>query len=165
MGLHEPGSEKGIEGEREAGMINQSEEIDPEQVFKDYFNTQLTPEEELKFIKWVTKESKKSKRDILMDLGAYDVRGYWKSNDWKITDPSGRGHGPDTWKKPNHPTFSNESIYHGTILPNGERAIGGTWGENTFTPGRTNLKYHGLGGLTKYFEQIEPETKIVIPRW
>lgn len=38
-------------------------------------------------------------------------------------DSNGNGHYPDTFKKPNHPTFSDESIYHSEATP------GGHWSE------------------------------------
>jgi hypothetical protein len=51
----------------------------------------------------------------------YDFRGAFKHG---ITADTETGHWPDTFKKPNHPTFSNESIYANQGLP-------GEWfGEN-----------------------------------
>lgn len=41
---------------------------------------------------------------------------------------NGNGHYPDTFKKPNHPTFSDESIYHLEATP------GGKWRGNTYEP-------------------------------
>ena len=38
----------------------------------------------------------------------YDLRGAFKSG---LTKDIQSGHWPDTYKKPNHPTFSNQSIY------------------------------------------------------
>jgi hypothetical protein len=38
----------------------------------------------------------------------YDLRGAFKAG---LTPDPKTGHWPDTFKKPNHPTFSNESIY------------------------------------------------------
>jgi hypothetical protein len=93
---------------------------DPEMSFEHLYNTSLTKEETNKFNKWVKEESSKQGRNILMDKGAYDVQGFWKSGDWKRRDSD--GHGTDTWKKPNHPTFSNQSKYHGI---NG--FYGGNW--------------------------------------
>lgn len=93
---------------------------DPEMIFEHLYNTPLTKEETNKFNKWVKEESSKQGRNILMDKGAYDVQGFWKSGDWKRRDSD--GHGTDTWKKPNHPTFSNQSKYHGI---NG--FYGGNW--------------------------------------
>jgi hypothetical protein len=73
------------------------------------------------------------------------------------------GHGPDTFKLPNHPTFSNESIYHGR-----DGNEGGQWEQNedktwTFTPGRTNLEHHSPQELRDYFERVEPGNHLNLP--
>jgi hypothetical protein len=93
---------------------------DPEMIYRNKFNTELNKEEQKEFNKWVTKESKRQGRDILMDRGAYDVQGFWKSGDYKNMDED--NHGSDKWKKPNHPTFSNQSKYHGV-----DGFYGGNW--------------------------------------
>src|SRR5205085_1014692 len=94
------------------------------------YNTKLTPEEETQFATW---KEKYAPNDTGRD---YDLRGAFKAG---LTPDSKSGHWPDTFKKPSHPTFSNESMYHGT-----DGNIGGTWGrendKDTFTPSETNLK-------------------------
>jgi len=65
------------------------------------FDTKLNPGEERKFQSWKSKHAPK-------DSGAdYDLRGAYKSG----LKPDVTGHWPDTYKKPNHETFSDESIY------------------------------------------------------
>jgi hypothetical protein len=65
------------------------------------FETLLLPEEEAAFAKWM-------KLFAPQDSGEdYDFRGAFKAGYKPGTD----GHWPDTFKKPNHPTFSIESIY------------------------------------------------------
>ena len=109
------------------------EEKDPEMMFKDKYNTSLTKEEEEEFNKWAAKESKQQGRDILMDKGAYDIQGFWKSGDWKNRDAD--NHGTDLWKKPNHPTFSNQSKYHGA-----GGWYGGNWTEDVgYQPSKQTL--------------------------
>jgi hypothetical protein len=110
---------------------------DPEMMFKDKYNTELTKEEQKDFDKWVAKESKQQGRDIIMDKGAYDIQGFWKSGDWKKRDAD--NHGTDTWKKPNHPTFSNQSKY------NGEGGwYGGNWTEDAgYQPSKQSLNNYG----------------------
>lgn len=67
------------------------------------FETQLLPEEERAFQAWKARMAPK-------DSGAnYDLRGAFKAG--TVPDPT-TGHWPDTFKKPNHPSFSKESIYH-----------------------------------------------------
>lgn len=77
------------------------------------YNTPLTNKERKEFRKW----AKRSGINPL-DQGTYDIQGFWKSGDWKRVDAD--GHGSDTWKKPNHPTFSTESKY-------ADEAVGGLW--------------------------------------
>jgi hypothetical protein len=83
--------------------VRRSWEMDPELLYPDKFNIKLTPEEEARYQQWLKGPGK----DAVWDQPAYDVRGAWKDQGEKIAP----GHGADTWKKPNHPTFSTESIY------------------------------------------------------
>lgn len=69
---------------------------------RDDFNTKLTPVEEKQFQQW---KSKYAPRDSGFD---YDMRGAFKAG---LTPDPQTGHWPDTFKKPNHPTFSDESQY------------------------------------------------------
>lgn len=78
--------------------------------YKENFNTQLSPDEEFRFHSWADELGQKLGRDMLEDLEDYDLRGAFK-------DGAAAGENnnfTDRFKKPNHPTFSNESIYHGT---------------------------------------------------
>lgn len=50
---------------------------------------------------------------------------------------NGNGHYPDTFKRPNHPTFSDESIYHSEVTP------GGRWRGNTYEPSEFVLNQQG----------------------
>ena len=115
--------------------------------FVDRYNTRLTQDQEKQFMKWIADESKRQGRDLLLDLGDYDVRGYWLGGN----TPDERGHGTDQYKKPNHPTFSNESKYHKV-----DGFEGGTWGENSFRPSKTNLHFRNKGQLIEYFIKREP---------
>ena len=84
------------------------------------YDTKLTPSQESDFQKW---KSIYAPKDSGKD---YDLRGAFKSG---LTPDPKTGHWPDTFKKPNHPTFSNESIY-AKDAP--EKA--GRWKGNTFIP-------------------------------
>ena len=91
----------------------------------------------------------------------YDMQGFHKYSP-DFTPGSGQ-HFPDTYKKPNHPTFSNESIYSG-----GEHE-GGQWEKNPngayqFTPGRTNLENRSPQELQEYFNKVEPGNKLNLPQ-
>lgn len=86
------------------------------------YETQLTPNEEIKFQEW-------KKVYAPHDSGAdYDLRGAYKSG---LKPSPKNGHWPDTYKKPNHPTFSNQSIY-ARFAPN----KAGTWNGETYIPNR-----------------------------
>lgn len=76
------------------------------------FNTILTPSEEKWFDSW-------KKTNAPNDSGDdYDWRGAFKSG----MTPDGNGHWPDAFKKPNHPTFSSDSVY-ASLKPE----LVGTW--------------------------------------
>src|SRR5690242_7452603 len=81
--------------------------------FSGRYNTQLTPAEEQQFQQWAQASGRAN------DTYDYDLRGAWKSG--AATAPN--GHLPDTFKKPNHPTFSDQSQYHGI-----DGYQGGSWG-------------------------------------
>lgn len=69
--------------------------------FDKQYNTILTNDEEKEFQSWKKQYAPK-------DSGAdYDLRGAFKAD----LKPGADGHWPDTFKKPNHPTFSDESQY------------------------------------------------------
>jgi hypothetical protein len=117
--------------------------------YTDKYNTPLSLKEEQMFLNWATRAGK------MKDLFDYDVRGAWKAGQVQ----QGEEHGTDLFKKPNHPTFSNESMYHSPETP------GGQWGGDekkgwTYTPSATNLQMHGSEGLKDYFKQVEPDVSL-----
>jgi len=153
----EAGEDKFLELE---GDLEEFQDID-KQYFRNNFNTQLTPEQEKEFQSWLKEESKRQRRDISFDLEDYDIRGFWLNKE--KTDS--RGHRPDKWKKPNHPTFSSESVYHNTANEIfGGKWVGGVWKENSFTPSREMLKHtHTVDFLKSYFKKFETGAKLVLP--
>ena len=115
-------------------------------------NTTLSPKEEKAFMAWADKTGK------LKDLYDYDLRGFWKSG----AGTTENGHGTDTFKKPNHPTFSDQSQFHSPATP------GGTWsetpqGQTVFTPSELNLKNMPAPALQQYFKQVEPNVLLNLP--
>ncbi len=71
-------------------------------VAQGQYDTKLSPPDEMAFQSWKARYAPK-------DSGAdYDLRGAFKAG-FK-PDPQ-TGHWPDTFKKPNHPTFSDQSNY------------------------------------------------------
>lgn len=115
------------------------------------YNTPLTPEEQLAYTQW----ARSMGRDPIKELYDYDLQGAFKDGAAR----SENNHLPDTYKKPNHPTFSDESIHHGE---NGLH--GGHWSkdgvDDVFTPGPTNIKEWGLERLRQYMQQNEPDVKL-----
>lgn len=119
-----------------------SDQEDPND-YSDKYNTPLSDEDEAKYQEW----AKANKREG--DTYDYDMRGAWKEG----ASQGGNGHFTDKYKKPNHPTFSDQSKYHGV---DGEE--GGKWEQNgdkwRFTPGSTNK--HDPEALKRYFKRAEP---------
>jgi len=116
--------------------------------FSNKYNTQLTPSEEKSFEKWA-KDNHKTK-----DAYDYDIRGAWKELTSGTMTQADNGHLGDKYKKPNHPTFSDQSSYHGT-----DGAVGGKWdevnGKTRFTPSQTNLTNMNKKQLKEYFSKYE----------
>lgn len=113
-------------------------------------NTYLPPEDEIAFQKWAGNR--------IGDTQDYDLRGYYAAVQGRV--PVGDAHLPDTYKKPNHPTFSNESQYHGTATG----AFGGQWyptpGGYAFETGPANNNPE----LGRYFQEVEPDVVLVQKR-
>lgn len=111
------------------------------------YNTYLTPEQEAQF--------QAQMADRLGDLYDYDLRGAWLAN----AGQADNGHYPDTYKKPNHPTFSQESQYSTPQMQ------GGTWsnvnGTDYFNPSMQNIiNTGGARGLQEYFRRAEPTARL-----
>jgi len=112
----------------------------------DSYDTQLSPQEVPGFNAW---KQQYAPNDAGTD---YDLQGAFKAG--LKPDPQ-RGHFPDTFKKPNHPTFSTESQYS-----KGD-TVGGKWdtrdGKDVFIPSQYNLKTTPPDKLKAYFQKVEPE--------
>jgi hypothetical protein len=94
-----------------------------------FYNTQLTPQQEQQYQKWVQTLPLNLRSDY-----DYDLRGAWLNGDL----PDRNYHMIDKWKKPWHPTFSNESIY------STQDATGGSWENDTFVPSTINKIANGF---------------------
>jgi hypothetical protein len=138
-----------------------------EEYWKQNYNTKLSVQEESQFKQWTDAQSKVLKRNISKDDSDYDLRGYWLNKNDK---PEEAGHMPDKYKKPNHPTFSNESIYHGEPDPKGGAFDGGKWSGNdksgwTFEPTyRMLTTTHKVEDLKRYMADNEKGVKLKLPR-
>lgn len=116
--------------------------------YTDKFNTALSPVDEAVFWKWATENNK------VRDLYDYDLRGAWLEQQKHGNQADSRGHYPDTFKKPNHITFSRGSRYSNAAHPGGE------WGEKDgvpfFKPSAYTVQMHGVGKLYEYMKAVEP---------
>ena len=120
------------------------------------YNTQLTPREESQYQSW----AKANKRD--RDTYDYDMRGAWKEMQAGGAGQAANGHFTDKYKKPNHPTFSDQSMYNGT-----DGYQGGKWsqapdGRDVFVPSQSNLKNMSADQLKQYFAKVEPNAQLQI---
>ena len=81
--------------------------------------------------------------------------------------PDDRGHLPDTYKKPNHITYSDESVY----AQQKDAPTPGMWrqdpsGKWGFWASTTNIK--NAGGVQKlldYFNKNEPDATLILPNY
>jgi hypothetical protein len=106
---------------------------------------------------WLDYKSRIEGRDVSQDEQDYDLEGFY--NTLKATPIEG-GHLPDTFKKPNHPTFSDQSKYHVPFVQQG-----GSWSEEgVFTPSEHNLKNMGKSNLQSYFNEVESPEALNLPQ-
>ena len=88
----------------------------------------------------------------------YDMEGALRDG----VKPGANGHFPDTYKLPNHITFSTDSKY------SNEKTPGGVWaheadGKWAYTPSEYVLQQHPAEELKQYFRDREPDAKLILP--
>jgi hypothetical protein len=136
------------------GIFNDVTAVPGQQAPVAQNGTILTKAEEEKYQAWRSKLPKN-----LQWEGDYDLKGLWKSN--PKVKPSPNLHFPDTYKLPNHPTFSNESNYYDSYTP----GVGGYWG-----PGEENFIKnppigppvpHAENGMTYYQHGLDWKPKTI----
>lgn len=120
------------------------------------FETPLNTAEEAKFQEW-------KKKNAPNDSGEdYDLRGAFKADLAGKLPRDARNHTSDEHKKPNHPSFSQDSKFSGK-----DGNVGGRWaeenGQTVFYASPTNLKYNSPDELKAYFKREEPNVKLVLP--
>jgi len=94
--------------------------------------------------------------------GDYDYDTYSKEKEGELSKPYISGqHFTSKYKRPNHPTFSDESIYHN------DKQKGGQWyqynGKWYFQPSEYNLTQYSKEELQKYFKEREKDAVLVLP--
>jgi len=133
-----------------AALAQQSDPND----YSARFNTQLSPSEESTYQAWAAANNRTK------DVYDYDMRGAWRELQSGSMQVGSDGHIGDKYKKPNHPTFSQESQY--------SRAgrQGGRWKDSgartadgepifDFEPAPQNAKNMGPKSLNEYFSKYE----------
>ncbi len=131
------------------------------------YDTQLTPEELMGYNTFAQKYAK-SKNFKIEDLTRdYDLQGYYKKHKGvdlpEIITPE--LHLNDEFKKPNHITFSNGSIYStpehtGGQWKNEKEDESGAW---SFIPTEYNLKNTPTNKLQEYFNTYEKGSNLILP--
>src|ERR1019366_4862033 len=120
-------------------------------------NSSLNSEEQKNFDNLIKKYPR-----LVPDKKDYDVQGWYLKNKDKaeeILSEKNKNpdlhYGTDEFKKPNHPTFSSESIYSGV-----DGFEGGKWNKEytEYTPSKTNLQFHN--DLPDYFSKAEKGVKL-----
>lgn len=140
--------EKQIDKESTSQNINSN--IPPD--FTDKFNTPIPSSQQEAFEIWKDKNAPND------DGSDYDLQGAFLAG---LNPDKNRGHFPDIFKKPNHPTFSDQSKYNGVLSENGGIYQGGKWEkDDSFTASPTNISMYGKDGLISYFNKNEPNSEI-----
>jgi hypothetical protein len=93
----------------------------------------------------------------------YDLRGYYKAGGQLATPGGNPVHLPDTFKKPNHPTFSDESKYSGPGNEGGHWLTDKSGNYIGFQAGPANLYYHSPQDMQAYFDKYEPGIQLHFP--
>ncbi len=126
--------------------------------FWGQYNTPLSPKQEQAFQKWARQEGRE------YDQVDYDTRGAWRDLTSGNMAEADNGHLGDKYKKPNHPTFSDQSIYHGVDGHHGGAWTPGANNTMSFTAGETQRKLWSPERLQRYFQEVEPNVQLVIPQ-
>lgn len=99
------------------------------------------------FKNWYTKNTMEGQNNIPYTENLdYDYLSFFMSGDYKNPEYGIDNHFPDTYKRTNHETFSNESLY------STPENIGGKWEGDIFIKqqgGKINLKYNEIAFLSE----------------
>ena len=126
--------------------------------FTDQFNAPLTREGLARFAYDMATQAYPELR--LADLYDYDVYGAWQALQNQAIEADSRGHLPDTFKKPNHMTFSNESKYSNQQDPFSPY-LGGYWdiADNTYAKGLDS--FYTDQEIQNYINRQEPNIRFI----
>lgn len=105
-----------------------------------------TEEEWAKVVSGIKESNQIRGRNVLRDLSDYDLFGYLMNNQVDAR------HGTDTYKKPSHPSFSNESKYSKPGREGGEWS--GTDQRPVFTPSEWMVGEGRLNDTMNYYDWL-----------
>jgi len=111
---------------------------------------------------WLDYKSKLEGKDLSADEQDYDLQSYFnnlKYNDKDYTPKKGI-HLEDTYKKPNHPTFSSDSMYHIPGIQEGGNWTPDSQGQWSFKPSELNLRNKPAEKMQEYFDESDPTAKL-----
>ncbi len=110
------------------------------------YETKLSKQDEKEFQTWFA-SAKENGIIHPQDNGAdYDFRGFWTDlvkNNHSNKQYSTETHFPDTYKKPNHETFSVESKY----AKGNMKKYAGIWNRNNFIPPKTSYRNRRIADI------------------
>lgn len=120
----------------------------------DQYNTPLSPEQARAYEAW-----KATLPPQLQSVRDYDLQGAFLAD----AKAAANGHLPDTFKKPNHPTFSSGSKYSNPQDQGGEWVDlgGGNW---AFRATPDNFRFQTPDMLAAYMAQVEPGSRLSMPK-
>jgi len=136
-GSQEP-SQQPSQPSKKSGDWVGSQEVGYENVDPKQFETKLSADQEEEFQRWLSEQNKRGNITD-GDYKFYKENGYGYNYDFRaaykqglessINEVDNMQHWGDIGKKPNHPTFSDESKYHKT-----SGYLGGSWQGEKYTP-------------------------------
>jgi len=115
---------------------------------------------------WLKYRSNLAKRDISRDEDNYDLKSYYDSLKYnpgeagKYDPKTTEAHLPDTYKKPNHPTFSKDSIYSIPSIQEGGKWTPDSQGKWSFKPSDLNLQNKPAEQMQEYFDESDPTANL-----
>jgi hypothetical protein len=142
---------KAIKKKQQGGVMQQ----DATKMVEPDLNDKIMNDSNHGYTKWLA-----SLPSRLNESNDYDLKGYFdKYGPVKI---QGEQHLTNEFKKPNHVTFSNESIYNNPEHQGGEwrKAKDDKW---EFVASPWNIKNVGINSLQTYFKQNEPNSHLILP--
>ena len=137
----------------EPGILAKAATAKPSPDFSQKYNTPVPVEKRAAYQKWLAALPRQ-----LQSPADYDIQGAFVNG----TGADARAHMTDQFKKPNHPTFSNQSQWDGIDGYSGGQWIDGA-GKTGYQPSNSNIEMHGATGLQDYFRQVEPKVSLASP--